>query len=606
MELLALAKVSVHPTFARVKPPSTLELTVINWHSYGVSSAVQDFKEARRRAALEEMMARLTGKSAELLSYEDVRQKLRATGSTPRGVREIPLDAIVGSVGRCTDFTRSFLPRQDSDLGRWAGVESAAPDPASLPAIDVYQVGEAYFVLDGNHRVSVARQKGMRYISAHVTEVHTRVPLSSNAEPDELVIKAEAAAFLEYTHLDEVCSGAELMVSVPGQYARLENHIEVFRYFVKEELGHELSIEEAACRWYSEAYRPAADLIREQGILRDFPGRTETDLFLWLSDHRVAIRKELGLDLKPESAVTELVEHFSPKPERVAARWGRKLIEVVTPDTLTAGPPPGQWRAGQVAARHECCLFADVLAAINGEESGWLALGVALQIARRENGVVHGFHAAPSEAQLSGDKARAVQAEFDRRCREAGISGELSFDVGEVARAIYERSWWVDLIVLSLSYPPAPQPIARLASGLHTLLRNCARPVLAVPGPVCMPSRVLLAYDGSPRAEEALFVATYLAGQWEMPLVVVTAKDGRAKAEAPMHAQEYLEAHDVRAMVEIKPGPAAEAILRTADERECDWIIMGSYGPNPLVEMVKGSAVDAVLRASKKPVLICR
>ena len=193
MELLALAKVSVHPTCARVKPPSTLELTVISWHSYGVSSAVQDFKEARRRAALEEMMARLTGKSAELLSYEDVRQKLRATGSTPRGVREIPLDAIVGSVGRCSDFTRSFLPRQDSDLGRWAGVESAAPDPASLPAIDVYQVGEAYFVPDGNHRVSAARQKGIKYISAHGVDVHTRAPLSPDARPDELIIKAEAA-----------------------------------------------------------------------------------------------------------------------------------------------------------------------------------------------------------------------------------------------------------------------------------------------------------------------------------------------------------------------------------------------------------------------------
>lgn len=91
---------------------------MINWRSYGISSAVQDFKAARRRAALEQIMARLTGKSAELLSYEDVRQKLRASGSTPRGVREIPLDAIVGSVGRCSDFTRSFLPLQDSDRDR--------------------------------------------------------------------------------------------------------------------------------------------------------------------------------------------------------------------------------------------------------------------------------------------------------------------------------------------------------------------------------------------------------------------------------------------------------------------------------------------------------
>jgi hypothetical protein len=102
---------------------------MINWCPCSLSSAVQAFKAARRRAALEEIMAHLTGKSVELLSYEDVRQKLRASGSTPRGVREIPLDAIVGSVGRYTDFTRSFLPRQDSDQDRWARVQAAAPDP---------------------------------------------------------------------------------------------------------------------------------------------------------------------------------------------------------------------------------------------------------------------------------------------------------------------------------------------------------------------------------------------------------------------------------------------------------------------------------------------
>jgi nucleotide-binding universal stress UspA family protein len=148
--------------------------------------------------------------------------------------------------------------------------------------------------------------------------------------------------------------------------------------------------------------------------------------------------------------------------------------------------------------------------------------------------------------------------------------------------------------------------MARLASGFRTILRNCARPVLAVPGPAALPLRALLAYDGSPRADEALFVAAYLAGQWGMPLSVVTVENDRAKAEMQTRAREYLEAHDVRAEYGRKSGSAAHAILQTADEQACDWIIMGSYGPNPLVEIVKGSAVDGVLRASKRPVLICR
>jgi nucleotide-binding universal stress UspA family protein len=569
------------------------------------SAAVNDFRKARQRAALEVILARLTGKSAELLSFDDVRQKLKAGGSMPRGEQDVPLDAIVGSVGRYADFTRSFLPRQDSDEARWAQIGSQ-DDLMALPPIEVYQIGEAYFVLDGNHRVSVARQKGFRYIPAYVYEVQTRVPLSPDVQPDDLIIKAEAAAFLEYTRLNESCPGADLTVSIPGQYAHLENHIEVHRYFLEEELGHDIPLEEAACHWHNNAYLPVVQVIREQGILQDFPGRTETDLYLWLSQHRVAIRKELGLDIQPESAVSELADRFSPRPERVAARIARKVLNVVLPAEMGVGPPPGQWRKERLVTHRAGRLFDDLLVAVSGEEAGWQALDQALEIARREQARVYGFHAAASEAEADLERAKAVEAEFHRRCQAVGLAGKLAFEVGEVARQISERSWWVDLIVLSLSYPPAPQPLARLASGFRTILRNCARPVLAVPGPASPLKRALLAYDGSPRADEALFVATYLAGQRVMPLVVLTVETDRTKLEAQKRAQEYLTEHGVRATFVHKSGPAAEAILKTVEEHGCDLIIMGSYGPNPLVEVVMGSTVDDVLRTSRKPVLICR
>ena len=200
-----------------------------------LQSAISDFQRARQRAALQSILVRLTGKSAELLSYDAVVKKLRMIGSADRGLREIPLDAIVGSVGRYTDFTRTFLPRHDSDAQRWARVRAAMADQTidALPPIEVYQIGAAYFVKDGNHRVSIARRAGYLVLHAYVTEVRTRVPLTPDVQPDELIIKAEQAAFLEYTHLDELRSGADVSVSVPGQYARLENHIEAYRY-VKE------------------------------------------------------------------------------------------------------------------------------------------------------------------------------------------------------------------------------------------------------------------------------------------------------------------------------------------------------------------------------------
>jgi nucleotide-binding universal stress UspA family protein len=128
-----------------------------------------------------------------------------------------------------------------------------------------------------------------------------------------------------------------------------------------------------------------------------------------------------------------------------------------------------------------------------------------------------------------------------------------------------------------------------------------------VPGLPSSLSRALLAYDGSRKADEALFVATYLAARWDIPLVVVTALEGDLiKPEALVRAQEYLETHDIRATYIESEGSPARAILATAEKKGCDLILMGGYGYSPVVEVVLGSAVDQVLRESSQPILVCR
>jgi hypothetical protein len=96
------------------------------------ASAVQDFRSARNRAILKEMLARFTGEITELLSYEEVRQKLKILGSVDRGLQEIPIGSIVGSVGRYSDFTRDFLPRASVSEARWARVLGATTSMAGL------------------------------------------------------------------------------------------------------------------------------------------------------------------------------------------------------------------------------------------------------------------------------------------------------------------------------------------------------------------------------------------------------------------------------------------------------------------------------------------
>ena len=130
---------------------------------------------------------------------------------------------------------------------------------------------------------------------------------------------------------------------------------------------------------------------------------------------------------------------------------------------------------------------------------------------------------------------------------------------------------------------------------------------MAVPQVVSPLSRALLAYDGSPKAQEALYVATYLALQWHIPLIVVAVIEGEHSSESPLvRAQEYIESHGAAASYVEESGAVAEAILRAAAAQSCDLILMGGYGFNALLEAVVGSTVDQVLREAKQPVLICR
>jgi nucleotide-binding universal stress UspA family protein len=125
--------------------------------------------------------------------------------------------------------------------------------------------------------------------------------------------------------------------------------------------------------------------------------------------------------------------------------------------------------------------------------------------------------------------------------------------------------------------------------------------------------RALLAYDGSPKADEALFVSTYLAGRWAIPLVVATVVDqGRTASETADRARNYLEEHGVLAEYAQATGDASasgkvgQVLLNMAREYQCELIVMGGYGFSPVLQIVLGSAVDQVLRASLHPVLICR
>jgi nucleotide-binding universal stress UspA family protein len=284
-----------------------------------------------------------------------------------------------------------------------------------------------------------------------------------------------------------------------------------------------------------------------------------------------------------------------------------RSLDAVTPEELEAGPEPGYWRKEYLEARRKTNDFTSILVPVSGAEKGWCALDQAILFGQKWGARLYGFHVVQTEDQKQGESALAVKTEFEQRCQAAGVPGELAIDVGKPAQKICERAFWTDLVIINLSYPPGPQPLEKLRSGFRAIIHRCPRPILAVPKAATTLERALLAYDGSPKADEALFVGAYFADCWNTELLVVTVTDiGGITTETLSLAKNYLDKHHVKATFIEEQGAVGEAILRAAHEQACNCIIMGGYGRNPMLEIVFGSSVDYVLRESQIPILICR
>jgi hypothetical protein len=198
--------------------------------------------------------------------------------------------------------------------GRWESIDRAYFQDVILPPIDVYKVGDVYFVKDGNHRVSVARERGQAYMDAYVIEVDIPGTLDENTNLDNLLMVQEYAEFLNITHLDQLYPDQDFHFSVPGQYAKLLQHISVHQWFMGEAQKHPIEYLEAVKGWYKDLYRPLVKIIRKHKILDQFHGRTETDLYLWIIEHRWYLGEELNRPVSLETAALNFAQRFKQKP----------------------------------------------------------------------------------------------------------------------------------------------------------------------------------------------------------------------------------------------------------------------------------------------------
>lgn len=435
-------------------------------------------------------------------------------------------------------------------------------------------------------------------------EVVSRVPLTDQADPDELICKERYLGFLEKTNLDKLRPDVDLSMTFAGHYRHLLDQIESHQSLMAERRGEPVPKAQAVLAWYDDVYMPVMRIIREQGILHSFPERTEADMYVLLSERREQLEDVLGWSLDAETAVSDLVKRSQTWR---GAEVGSRLREAMTPLGLEDGPQAGEWRRRMLAIRHYDRLFTKILVPVQGIPEDWHMVQAALDVARREKGRLMGLHIVTDESKTESAAVNRIKQIFDERCQNAGIRGELVVATGNVARTITGRAAWADLVTVNLMQRPSKTPLRRLGSGFNTLIQRSPRPILVLPGGRGSSMKhALLAYDGSPKASEALFVAAYLAVRWGTQLTILTVETKFTSSESALVAQAYLDEYDVAANFILRKGNIGDVVLETSAMNHCDLVIMGGFGFRPVPHLVLGSTVDQMLRGCTQPMLICR
>jgi hypothetical protein len=197
-----------------------------------------------------------------------------------------------------------------------------------LPAIQLYEIGGAYFVRDGNHRVSVARYQGAEEIDAEVTSLSTEITINPSMTVEDLsraLIEYEKKIFYKKTSFGDLTGNRELNFTQPGRYDEIYNHIMVHKYYLNQNQEEELPFDKALVSWYNNVYHPIISIIEEQMLCVNFPGRSPGDLYVWIVQHWHFLKKKNGVHF----SVAEAARDFCMRYGNRKGRGFRFLVAII-------------------------------------------------------------------------------------------------------------------------------------------------------------------------------------------------------------------------------------------------------------------------------------
>ena len=281
-----------------------------------------DFSRAQRRRRLSDLAARLRREPDDvnvILPFDEVVQAVGKRGERRLGLQTIELDSIVGTVDRTREFDRSFRPTSRRVRRRWEGIAKATRRGEAMPPIDVYRVGELHFVVDGHHRVSVARQLGLEVIEANVTEIVTEVPVDRNTRVRDLALKSHERLFFERVPLPR-SARERIRLTEKWRYASLAEGIEAWGFRAMQADGEFKTRAEVAREWFEHEYLPVVDLLREEGLI----GRgTEAEAYVRVVSLRYMLLRTHAWD---EEVFARLREEMQ-RPEAADDTLVHRLLE---------------------------------------------------------------------------------------------------------------------------------------------------------------------------------------------------------------------------------------------------------------------------------------
>lgn len=252
------------------------------------------FTKAHRKEIYRRLARIVRGSGpAPLPSFNDLRSRLHLFQQSYTGLHTIEVANIVGTVDRSDDFDRDFLPRTPQTRERWERLERAFPS-LGFPPISVYKVKDVYFVIDGNHRVALAKQKGAEFIDAEVTEIQTDIEIDEDIDFEKIIYLEQARRFMQQSGLDRSRPMARIDFSRPEGFAELLDVIKAHGYDLMMQQNKVLSPEEIAADWYDGVYLPTVESIRWEKLLELEADSTEGDFFLWVLERRRGHDSQLG------------------------------------------------------------------------------------------------------------------------------------------------------------------------------------------------------------------------------------------------------------------------------------------------------------------------